>query len=435
MTNQNQTSSPFGSTKSSLKVLVIGQGGREHAIVKALSQSAIVTEIHAIPGNPGMAKQAMCHAISWRDIDSIIQFCNRHEIDFVFIGPEDPLVLGLSDQLRERGILVVGPSKEAAMLEGSKIFAKHFMQEAKVPTADFVIVNSVASTLAAAKNHTAPFVLKADGLAAGKGVFICENMEALKIAAEKIFEQKIFGEAGEQAILEKNLKGWELSYIVLTNGTEHQTLPLAQDHKRLLDHNLGPNTGGMGTVAPLHITESLRKEIEEKIVKPSVALLKNRFYVYRGILFIGIMVTENGPQVLEYNVRFGDPETQVILPLLEGDLGKLFYHLSEGILDAVVTKNLYSSCVVMAAPGYPDHPERGLVISGDAFASTASSYFVHAGTARNQNSELVTNGGRVMGAIGLGSSLDESLQNAYTQIESAKWTGLNFRKDIGKYLG
>ncbi len=414
-----------------MKVLVIGQGGREHALVHALSQSPSVSEVHAIPGSAGMSREALCHDLNWRDSESLIRFCLQTEIEFVMIGPEDPLVEGLSDRLRERGILTVGPSAESAQLEGSKIFAKQFMRSAGVPTSHFEIVRSLEDVRKVSDKFTAPYVLKADGLAAGKGVFICKDLQELEAAAFDLFEKKILGSAGDQALLEQFMPGWELSYLIFTNGREWQTLPLAQDHKRLSDGDQGPNTGGMGTVAPLQISPELRARIEKEIVGPSVAELEKKNYLYRGVLFIGLMITELGPQVLEFNCRFGDPETQVILPLLDGDLGQILQELSKGKLLPLKTKNLYSSCVVLAAPGYPMNPEKNLLIDGDIEGSTESSYFLHAGTKKNSEGRWLTNGGRVLNSIGLGSTLKESLEKAYSQSNKVQWMGLQKRSDIG----
>lgn len=416
-----------------MKALVIGSGGREHALVKALSQSSSISEVHAIPGNEGM-REALCHSMDWKEIESLIQFCLRTEIDFVFIGPEDPLVYGLADRLRERGILVIGPSAEAARLEGSKIFAKHFMGEAKIPTSHFCAVTNVAETLAAASQFTPPYVFKADGLAAGKGVYICKNLAELEIAARQIFEEKILGAAGKQALLEQFMPGWELSFLVLTNGTDFKTLPLAQDHKRLLDGDQGPNTGGMGVIAPLRIDQELRYKIEQQIVLPTLQALQSQNMLYRGVLYFGLMITSAGPQLLEYNCRFGDPETQVILPLLDADLGILFKDLAAGKISEFKEKNKFASCVVMASPGYPDKPERGVKIEGDLSAETSDSYFIIAGAKKSAEGQWQTSGGRVLCSIGLGTTLQESLDRAYQQSESANWFGLQKRRDIGKNL-
>lgn len=413
-----------------MKVLVLGSGGREHALVKSLSQSKSVSEIHVAPGNDGMAKEALCHNLSLKDPEPLIQFCLRTEIEFVIIGPEEPLVDGLADRLRERGILVVGPSRQAARLEGSKIFAKEFMNAAGVPTAKHVVVSSVLDIERNLSRFSPPYVLKADGLAAGKGVFICKTKEELMASAKDLFENKSLGLAGENALLEEFKSGWELSYLVLTNGQTHVSLPLAQDHKRLSDKDVGPNTGGMGTVAPLKIDSQLREEIEKKIILPSIARIREEAFVYRGVLFVGIMVTEDGPTVLEYNVRFGDPEIQVILPLIDQDTGLLFKDLALGKLQNIQYKNIYTCCVVMAAEGYPVSPKKNVPIEGPVTKSDVSCYFIHAGT-RRENSQWLTNGGRVLGAVGLGSTREESRRNAYGLAEQVRWSGMQYRKDIG----
>jgi len=416
-----------------MKVLVLGSGGREHALVKSLSQSKSVSEIHVAPGNDGMAKEALCHNIDLKNYEALIQLCLRTEIEFVIIGPEEPLVDGIADRLRERGILVVGPGRDAARLEGSKIFAKEFMNAAGVPTAKHVVVSSVLDIERNISRFQPPYVLKADGLAAGKGVFICKTKEELMAAAQDLFEKKILGGAGENALLEEFKPGWELSYLVLTNGQTHISLPLAQDHKRLSDNDIGPNTGGMGTVAPLKIDSKLQQEIEEKIIQPSIARIREEAFVYRGVLFLGIMVTEEGPTVLEYNVRFGDPEIQVILPLINQDTGLLFKDLALGKLQSISFKNMYTCCVVMAAEGYPSSPKKNVPIEGPVTKSDVSSYFIHAGT-RRENSQWLTNGGRVLGAVGVGSSREEARRNAYGLTEQVRWPGMQYRKDIGAKL-
>lgn len=415
-----------------MKVMVIGQGGREHALVKALARSPSVSEIHAVPGNDGMTREALCHPLQWTETEDLIQLCLRTEIDFVFIGPEDPLVDGLADRLRERGILVVGPGREAAQLEGSKIYAKQFMHEANIPTAPFAVVDSVHQVIEEMKNFTPPYVLKADGLAGGKGVFICKTKEELVEKAKDLFDHQILGDAGQRALLEQFQQGWELSYLVLTNGQQWQTLPLAQDHKRLKDGDEGPNTGGMGTVAPLSISTDLRHQIETDIVARSIQKISQDGLIYRGVLFIGIMVTPDGPQVLEYNTRFGDPETQVILPLIEGDLGQIFWNLSRGELQRITTRQMSTACVILAAEGYPDHPVKGAPIEGNINFNSNSSYFIHAGTKRTGEDQWTVQGGRVLGAIGCGSNLEEALGEAYQLAEKVKWKGQQMRRDIGQ---
>lgn len=417
-----------------LRVLVIGQGGREHALVRALKLSASVSDIHCVPGNPGMASEALCHPMEVVTSERVIELSRRLAINLVVIGPEGPLVEGLADDLRKAGLVVFGPSTAAARLEGSKSFSKEFMIRAGIPTALYIDVDSTDGVLRAADRFTPPFVLKADGLAAGKGVFICKDREELGRAARMLFEEKIFGPAGQRAILEQFQPGWELSYLILTNGVDYEALPLAQDHKRLSDGGEGPNTGGMGTVAPLNIDSGLNAEIHEKILRPAVNTLKAMGLLYRGVLFVGVMVTEKGPMVLEFNVRFGDPETQSILPLLEGDWGQVLLSVAQGELPKLKWRPLHLACVVMAAPGYPDHPQKGVPIHGEIGFQTASSYFLHAGTRREADGSWVTAGGRVLNAVGLGSSRAEALQNAYSQAAKVSWPGLLMRKDIGQTL-
>lgn len=414
-----------------MKVLVIGSGGREHALVKSFFESPSISKVYACPGNPGIGKQAQLVSISLSNVLQIVQFCLQEKIDFVFIGPEDPLVDGLSDALREASIAVVGPSKAAAQLEGSKIFAKQFMQESGVATAEATIVNSVEQALHAAQKHQAPYVLKADGLAAGKGVFICRDLNELKTASDQLFNKKILGAAGEQALLEKNLPGEELSFLILTNGESYEVLPLAQDHKRLGDHNTGPNTGGMGTVAPLKISTDLYLKIITNIIEPSVLGLKNKKLLFRGVLFVGVMVVQNEPYALEYNVRLGDPETQVILPLIKNDIGQLFYQLALGKLEKISFYNRTAFCIVNAAPGYPNNVQKNISITLPANQNEL--YILHAGTQLNEHHQLVSSGGRVLNVIAINQNFEEAKKQAYLFNEQIIFKGRQFRKDLGCY--
>lgn len=414
-----------------MRFLVLGQGGREHALVRALKFSPSVTEVHASPGSEGISQEAVCHKVDFSDAKAVEQFIKKYQFDCVVIGPENYLVQGVGDQIRALGVEVVGPSTIAAQLEGSKIFAKEFMVRAGVPTSAFEVVDNVADTLRAAQKFTPPYVLKADGLAAGKGVFLCATLPELKAAAESLFEQKSLGVAGQRALLEQFQEGYELSYLVLTNGSQHEALPIAQDHKRLSDGDEGPNTGGMGVVGPMVIDQSLRELIETSIVQPSVRNLQGSGLLYRGVLYIGVMVTPKGPTVLEYNVRFGDPEAQIILPLLDGDWGYVFSRLAHGEMAPLKWKNMQMACVVQAAPGYPDAPEKNVVIEGDLGWQSPSSYFLHAGTAKNERGQWVTNGGRVLNAVGMGSSRAEALKAAYAQAKHVAWKGMQMRTDIG----
>jgi phosphoribosylamine---glycine ligase len=415
---------------SKKNVLVIGSGGREHAIIKYFRRSPDLNRIWVLPGNDGMVADAELASGSWQDTNAVVQFCQDNQIDLVFIGPEDPLVFGLCDVLRERGIACIGPDKRAAQLEGSKVFAKEFMHRAGVPTADAQIVRSVTECLAAAAKFTPPYVLKADGLAAGKGVFVCPSISELEQSSISIFHEKKLGSAGLTALLEDHIAGWELSYLVLTNGETFEALPLAQDHKRLFDDNKGPNTGGMGTVAPLALPVGLNEKIVERIVKPTIQQIKTEGFTYRGVLFIGVMIRNNEPFVLEYNTRFGDPETQAILPLLKNDAVDLFLNLARGHLQDVMTTTDYCACIVNAAAGYPEQPQRGtpIDVSQDILPSV-----LFAGV-KLENEILTTNGGRVLNVVALGRTAKEAINRAYTTNEKIRFQGRQFRTDIGRYL-
>ncbi len=417
-----------------MRVLVIGQGGRESAIVRALNFSTSVSEIHVIRGNPGIKKSAICHDIAFEKHEEVLKLVKKIGIDLVVIGPETPVAEGLSDFLRENNLAVFGPSKKGAQLEASKLFCKEFLEKAKIPTARYCKVSSVEDVLKNCEKFQAPWVLKADGLAAGKGVFILKTKNELVLAAQLLFGEKKLGVAGSVALLEENLKGWELSYMIVTNGKEYQPLPLSQDHKRLLDNDEGPNTGGMGAVAPIPLEAPLEFKIKNEIVDPFLEELSRQNILYRGVVYFGIMMTAEGPKVLEINVRFGDPEAQVLLPLLNGDWGMTFKSIAEGTVPSLKWKPLSAACVVMAASGYPDKPALGDVLEGNIFDETVSSYFVHAGIDLNLNRDYVTSGGRVLGAVGLGTTLPEALKAAFLQTKKVSWPGVYFRKDIGKKI-
>lgn len=415
------------------KILIIGQGGREHALAKALKQNNNY-EIHIVPGNDGMTQDGICYPQLQADQhESILQLCVTNQFEFVFIGPEDPLVNGLSDFLRSHQILVVGPSQAAAKLEGSKIFAKEFMNRAHIPTARFAILNSFSDVEEQVKNFTAPYVFKYDGLAGGKGVVICQTPEEVLATGRKVFIDKIFSLASPKAILEEYISGYELSYILITNGTHYSSFPLAQDHKRLLDNNQGPNTGGMGTVAPLNISNDLENKIRSQVIVPSLQQLQKEKLLYYGIMFLGLMIYDNTPYLLEYNVRLGDPETQVILPLIKNDLVQVFTSLAKGHVEPLEFKNKFATCVIGAAAGYPNNPVKNTEILGDIFFNTQDSHVISAGV-KNIENKWVTNGGRVLGYVGLGDSLENSQNKAYKLIEKINWHGMQYREDIGRYL-
>lgn len=413
-----------------MNALVIGQGGREHAIVLKLSQSPLIQNIHAIPGNDGFRELAQCHNTNWKDFNQVLNICNQLEIDFVFIGPEDPLCLGLSDFLRENNIVCIGPSAQAAQLEGSKIFAKEFMLRANIPTAKYSIVRSVEDVRKSMSEFTPPYVLKADGLAAGKGVFICKTTEELLLQATNLFEKKTLGEAGEQALLEQFMPGWELSYIFLTNGEDFAALPIAQDHKRLLDNNQGPNTGGMGTIAPIPLDSKLEQFIQKSIIANFLRQIRSENLFYRGVVFMGLMITESGPQVLEFNCRLGDPETQVLLPLIKNDFAELCFELAHGRLQPIRFSNQKSACVVIASPGYPDAAQKDVPINSLPSATSWDQYLLHAGT-RKQDQQWLTAGGRVFNAVGIAENFKEALNKAYLQVDQIDLQGKQYRKDIG----
>jgi phosphoribosylamine--glycine ligase len=415
-----------------MKILILGQGGREHAFVKAFKRTAADCEIHVFPGNDGIVKEALCFTDkSLSDTVFIEKLCAENRYDFIFIGPEDPLVNGLSDRLRNLGFNIVGPSQHWAQLEGSKIFAKEFMIKANIPTAKYVVVESVDHVKKYIHQFTAPYVLKADGLAAGKGVFICDTPEELFTAAQNIFEKKTLGSAGSKAALEQFTSGWELSYLFFTNGKDYVSLPIAQDHKRLYNNQKGPNTGGMGTWAPLEISNELDFNIRKKVIEPTMAEISKGSSVYRGVIFLGIMVNGNDPSVIEYNVRMGDPETQSILPLIESNLGEFLLGLSKGHLGELKLNRNFASCVVLTSPGYPDSPKKGLEIEGyDSLIESELQHMIAAGI-KKENNQWTTQGGRVLGAVGVGGSKDDAIKNAYSLAKKVKWSGIHFRTDIG----
>ncbi|NCN40791.1 phosphoribosylamine--glycine ligase [bacterium] len=414
-----------------MRAVVFGTGGREHALVKALSSSMMVQEVHAIPGSDGMSGEALCHKIDPMDFSAVGSLLERIPFDLAIIGPEAYLDKGLADFLRDKSIPVVGPNQMGARLESSKLFAKKYMVENGVPTARFFEVTSVEMTTEKAREFKAPYVLKADGLAAGKGVFICSTIEELQEKADLIFNKKTFGGSGKSALLEEFQEGYELSCLLLTNGSEYEMLPLMQDHKRLLDQGKGPNTGGMGVAGPLPKDEKLFDVLHKKVAQPTVKGLSRMGLDFRGVVFVGVMMTKDGPSVLEYNVRFGDPEAQAIMPLYAGDWGQVFMSLAKGKVTPMDWKPLFSTCVVLASPGYPDSPQSGLRIEGEMGFETPSSYFLHAGTAYD-GKVWQTKGGRVLNAVAVGRTLSEAIDGAYLQASKVSFQGVQMRTDIGQ---
>lgn len=417
-----------------MNILIIGNGGREAAIAHYLHhKSSQPQTLFAAPNMPAVPYVQPTH-LKPNQHTQILEFVQNNKIQLVIVGPELPLWEGLSDFLRSHNIAVFGPSKKGAELECSKLFCKEFLIQAGIPTSPYDEVFDYEHALERAKFFQPPWILKVDGLAAGKGVYICKTENELKNAAQEIFQKQTHGR--QRAFLENFLPGKELSYLVLTNGMDAHDLPLAQDHKRVFENDEGPNTGGMGTVAPLKIPESLHAKIREKIVEPFLKELQKQNILYRGVVYFGIMVdADQNPYVLEINARFGDPEAQVLLPLLTNDAQDLFWQVAHGRLPQLHISNHYASCVVLAAPGYPDHPEKGLPIAGDIFSHTKSSYFLPAGVSLEEgvnNKNYVTSGGRVLNAVGIGSSANTSLEMAYLQAQKISWKGLHYRKDIGR---
>lgn len=413
-----------------MNVLIIGNGGREAAIAKELSHSQKVHDLHMLPVNQAFSSKIKTHNIPIDDHNQILKFVKDNKINLVVVGPEKPLVDGLSDFLRKNNVNVFGPSKQGAMLEGSKIYCKEFFEMAGVPTARSIQVFSDDDLISKAKEFSAPWVVKADGLASGKGVYICQNDEELKHAGRELFVDKKLGET--RVFLEEYIEGKELSFLVVTNGTEYEPLPLAQDHKRIFDHDKGPNTGGMGAVAPLKIPDDLNQKIKTEIVEKTLAQLKRDKIDYRGVIYFGIMVRDNHPYVLEINARFGDPETQVILPLLDGDWADVFWNISQGVVHHLKWKKLYATTVVMAAPGYPENPEKDIFINGNIFDEKPGAYYICAGVKQNPHSQWITNGGRVLNSVGVAESAKKSIEIAYGYAEKINWRGIQKRSDIGQ---
>ncbi|WP_352419371.1 phosphoribosylamine--glycine ligase [Proteiniborus sp.] len=417
-----------------MKVLVIGSGAREHAIVWKLSQSPKVSEIFSAPGNGGISQIAKCVNIKVEDTDVLLSFALKESIDLTIVGPEVPLVAGIVDKFTEKGLKIFGPCKKSAMLEGSKKYAKEFMMKHGIPTAKYAVYNSFNEAINGLDEFSFPLVIKADGLAAGKGVVICNNKEEAYEAVRGIIEDRKFGEAGKEIIIEEFLEGIEASLMCLVDGNKIIPLESAKDHKRLLDNDEGPNTGGMGCISPNKILdEKLMAEIKVEILEKVLNGLQNEKLDFKGILFIGLMVTVEGAKVLEFNVRFGDPETEVILPRLESDIVNIFLKTIDGTISQEDLKWSPKSCVctVLASGGYPEAYEKGKVISGLDKVDSDVLIF-HAGTKRVDN--IITDGGRVLAVTTLADSIDEGRKKIYENINKIYFDGMQYRKDIGKKL-
>ena len=421
-----------------MNVLVIGSGGREHALVWKLKQSAKVTKIYCAPGNAGIGGLADLVPIPSDDIDGLYQFAKKNKIDLTVVGPEIPLVKGIVDLFEKNGFKIFGPSKYAAQLEGSKVFAKNFLRKYRIPTASYVTFDRTQYEEAQSHimNHAFPLVIKADGLAAGKGAVVCRSMGEALNTLQELFKKNIFGEAGCNIVVEDFMEGEEASVFVLTDGSDYRILQPAQDHKQILDGDKGKNTGGMGAYAPAPIvTTSLMKQVEKEIIRPTLEGMRADGKPYKGCLYVGLMMTAEGPKVVEFNCRLGDPETQVVVPLLETDLLELLYACAAGTLRSVKLKHHKASavCVVIASRGYPDTYETGKPISGlDSILKEADIVVFHAGT-RQENGKIVTSGGRVLGvtAIGFEDDLEGTINCAYSAVKRISFDGAYYRSDIG----
>lgn len=418
-----------------MNVLVVGQGAREHALSWKLSQSKSVKQVYCLPGNAGTASVAKNLDGKVDDLEGIVRAAKAHAIDLVVVGPEDPLVRGLVDVLKEAGIAAFGPDKTGAQLEGSKSFSKELMREANVPTADFQVFRDADAAEAFIRQAARPLVVKADGLAAGKGVVVAKDTQEALDAIKLIMRDRAFGTAGDVVVIEECLVGQEVSYHVVSDGERYVALAPAQDHKRVGDGDRGPNTGGMGAYSPPPVvTPEVERKIRERVVEPTLNAMKRRGTPFRGTLFVGLMIHEGEPMVLEYNTRFGDPETEVLMARWDGDVLPLLLGSARGDLSGVETRWAAPSalCVVMAAEGYPGSYAKGRVISGLSDVPSSEAVVFHAGTAQSGDA-IVTTGGRVLAVTAIGQDIDESAARAYAAIDRIAFAGAQYRKDIGHH--
>ena len=417
-----------------MNVLLIGSGGREDALAWALSRSPRLTRLCCAPGNGGTARHANNISIAAEDVDGLVEHATRERYDLVVVGPEVPLVAGLADRLEREGITVFGPSADAAQLEGSKIFAKLFMQRHAIPTAAFQVFSDPgeARTYLESPGTRYPLVVKADGLAAGKGVILADDPETAVAAAAGMLSGRDFGDAGRRVLVEEMLEGREASFFVLSDGRRFAELATCQDYKRALDGDAGLNTGGMGTYSPsAWLDENTRQTLIEKVVRPTIDGMEAEGMAYRGVLYTGVMLTSDGPKVLEFNVRFGDPETQVLMPRLDGDWLDLLEATALGKLDDTLPawKNEAAVCVVMASGGYPGSYAKGHRIKGLDRAEQSGALVFHAGT-RSEGGDYITSGGRVLGVTAMGGDLEIARRDAYRAVDEIYWDEEHHRRDI-----
>ena len=412
-----------------MKIMVVGGGGREHAIIKKLKENKQVEEIFALPGNGGIAADATCVDIGAKDIDRIAEFAETEGIDFAVVAPDDPLVLGAVDALQAKGIRTFGPNKKAAIIEGSKAFSKDLMKKYNIPTAAYETFTDMEAALSYIESCPIPVVVKADGLALGKGVIIAESRGQARKAVRNMMEDKVFGESGSKVVIEEFLTGPEVSVLSFTDGKTVIPMVSSMDHKRALDGDKGLNTGGMGTIAPNpYYTDEIAKVCMDTIFKPTIEAMNKEGRTFTGCLYFGLMLTEKGPKVIEYNCRFGDPETQVVLPLLESDLLDIMLKIYDGKLDEAEVKfsDKYACCVVMASEGYPQKYETGFEIT------MPSDKNIYVAGAKLKEGQLVTGGGRVLGVTETGDTLKEAIDAAYETVKTVNFENEYYRTDIGQ---
>ncbi len=413
-----------------MKIMVVGGGGREHAIIKKIKQSPLVDEIYALPGNGGIAKDATCVNIGAKDIYGIVRFAVENKIDYAIVAPDDPLVLGAVDALNEVGIPCFGPKANAAIIEGSKIFSKNLMKKYGIPTATYEVFTEMEAAIEYLKDAPIPTVIKADGLALGKGVVIAMTREEALDAVRSMMEDKVFGASGSKIVIEEFLTGPEVSVLSFTDGEVVVPMVSSMDHKRALDNDQGLNTGGMGTIAPNpYYTCDIAKECMEKIFLPTVNAMNAEGRTFKGCLYFGLMLTPNGPKVIEYNCRFGDPETQVVLPLLDGDLLKIMMACTNGTLADEEVRFLDKSacCVIMASDGYPGKYQNGYEITIDDDIEAE----VYVAGARLESGAMLSAGGRVLGVTAIGDGLSDAIDKAYENVPKVRFANAFYRHDIG----
>ena len=414
-----------------MKIVVVGSGGREHAIIKKIKENKDVEEIFALPGNGGIAADATCVNIGAKDIEGVVNFSKENKIDYVVVAPDDPLVMGMVDALEKEGIPAFGPRANAAIVEGSKVFSKNLMKKYNIPTAAYETFDDAQKALEYVKTCPIPTVVKADGLALGKGVIIAMSREEAAEAVKSIMMDKQFGASGNQIVIEEFMEGPEITVLSFTDGKVVKPMVSSMDHKRAHDNDEGLNTGGMGTIAPNpYYTKEVADTCMEKIFLPTINALNAEGRTFTGCLYFGLMLTKDGPKVVEYNSRFGDPETQVVLPLLDSDLLTIMKATTEGTLaeTEVKFKDGYAACVIMASDGYPEHYEKGYEIT---IADEVSNMVFVAG-AKLEEGKLLTNGGRVLGCSGIGKTLPEAIENAYKVVDKVHFDNEYYRHDIGQ---